>query len=80
MLAAWAYVREHPGCPILPVAEAVGPNGSRFYGYRTVHRAISAGLLTAARGPRGWYSLTAEEMTVHPNVPRAPFSNYVQRR
>jgi hypothetical protein len=80
MLAAWRYVQEHPGCPILPVAEAVGPHGSRKFGYRSVHRAISAGLIMAARDSRGRYSLTAEEVTVHPSVTRTPFSNYVQRR
>jgi hypothetical protein len=46
MQAAVSYVRSHPGCAILPVAVAVGPHGSTQYGYKTVHRAISAGLLT----------------------------------
>lgn len=40
-----AYVDAHPGCPILPVAEHVGPHGSRQFGYRTVHRCIDAGLV-----------------------------------
>ena len=56
MLAAVAYVARHPGCPKLPVAEAVGPHGSRNFGYRAVDRAIVAGLIDAAgTGP---YSLT----------------------
>lgn len=49
MLAAVAYVAAHPGCAILPVAEHVGPYGSRKYGYRTVHRAIDAGLISFTR-------------------------------
>lgn len=57
MEAAVAYVAEHPGCAILPVAEHVGPHGSRCYGYRTVHRCIAAGLLRAERGPRNAYAL-----------------------
>lgn len=43
------YVRQHPGCAILPVAREVGPSGSLKYGYRIVHRAIAAGLITATR-------------------------------
>jgi hypothetical protein len=49
MTLAAQYVARHPGCAILPVAEYVGPNGSRQYGYRTVHRAIEAGLIRAER-------------------------------
>lgn len=49
MQAAVDYVAAHPGCAILPVAEHVGPHGSRNYGYRTVHRAIKAGLIRATR-------------------------------
>ena len=58
MAAAIAYVRRNPGCAILPVAEYVGPNGSRKYGYRTVHRAIKRGLIRAAKLPTGKYALT----------------------
>ena len=58
MIAAAAFVRANPGCAILPVAEAIGPHGSRQYGYRTVHRAIRAGMIRATiKG--GVYSLTA---------------------
>jgi hypothetical protein len=45
MLAAAAYVASSPGCPKLPVARAVGPNGSTRFGYAIVDRAISAGLI-----------------------------------
>lgn len=58
MRQAAAYVRANPGCAILPVAEWVGPHGSRQYGYRTVHRAIKAGLIRATT-KNGIYSLTA---------------------
>jgi hypothetical protein len=51
-------VAAHPGCAILPVAEYVGPHGSRKYGYATVHRAIKAGLIRATRA-RGRYTLAA---------------------
>lgn len=58
MIQAAEFVRANPGCAILPVAEAVGPNGSRNYGYRTVHRAIRAGMIRATIS-NGRYSLTA---------------------
>ena len=57
MIAAVQYVTQHPGCSILPVAEAIGPNGSRRFGYAAVHRAIRAGLLNAKRS-HGRYALT----------------------
>lgn len=58
MFLAVDYVREHPGCSILPVAEYVGPHGSRRYGYAIVHRAIDAGLIYGEpTGPRGSYEL-----------------------
>lgn len=44
-----SIVAANPGTAILPVAEAVGPNGSRRYGYATVHRAIDAGLVRHCR-------------------------------
>lgn len=52
MRAAADYVAAHPGCPKLPVARAVGPHGSTQFGYRSVDRAIGAGLIVA-RGD-GW--------------------------
>lgn len=59
MLAARHFVAENPGCAILPVAVAVGPYGSRQYGYRTVHRAIRAGLISA-EWANGRYRLTTK--------------------
>lgn len=56
MEQAVMYVRNHPGCAILPVAEYVGPHGSRQFGYRVVHRAIKAGLIRATKA-NGRYSL-----------------------
>lgn len=63
MSAAAAYVRDNPGCAIRPVAEHVGPNGSLMYGYRSVHRAIRAGLIQAHRTKSGRYVLTLPEDT-----------------
>lgn len=57
MAEALEYVRRNPGTAILPVAEYVGPHGSRAYGYRTVHRCIRAGLIRADKGPRNAYAL-----------------------
>jgi hypothetical protein len=57
MARAVDYVRQNPGCRILPVAERVGPNGSRKFGYRAVHRAIRAGLIVATKDAHGRYSL-----------------------
>lgn len=60
MRAAANYVRRNSGCAILPVAEYVGPHGSRRYGYAIVDRAIRAGLIAAAVDPnhKGRYVLT----------------------
>ena len=57
MAAAVLYVHAHPGCPILPVAEDVGANGSRRYGYAVVHRAMAAGLIEATSGKGNAYAL-----------------------
>jgi len=57
MFAAAEYVAANPGCPILPVAEHIGPNGSRRYGYAAVHRAIKAGLIRAEAGEGNRYAL-----------------------
>lgn len=48
MRQAVEYVSRHGGAAPsrLSVARAVGPHGSTAYGYRTVNRAIRAGLLT----------------------------------
>jgi|OM-RGC.v1.032392763 hypothetical protein len=47
MADAVQYVFFNEGCPKLHVAEHVGPNGSRRFGYQTVDRAIKAGLINA---------------------------------
>ena len=62
MRAAVDYVRDNPGCAILPVAEAIGPYGSRRYGYAAVHRAIRAGLIQATRRPTGAYCLRVRSL------------------
>ncbi len=56
MIQARDYVMRNPGCAILPVAEHVGPNGSRGCGYAIVHRAIKADLIQAVR-VKGRYHL-----------------------
>lgn len=59
MQQAVYYVKHHPGCAILPVAKHVAPHGTGIaFGYRTVHRAIKAGLITAVR-KASRYELTA---------------------
>lgn len=57
MIDAANYVLRNQGCSMLDVAQYVGPNGSTNYGYRTVHRAIDAGLIVACdstNGRRKW--------------------------
>lgn len=53
MRDAVAYVAEHGPCCILPVARYVGPHGSTNYGYRTVWRAVDAGLIDVRRARKG---------------------------
>lgn len=53
MLEAADIVASMPGCPILPVARAIGPRGSLKYGYAAVHRAIKAGLICYDRDGKG---------------------------
>lgn len=57
MQQAVDYVAKNPGCAILPVAERVGPHGSRRCGYEIVHRAIRAGLIVAKRVHGSRYAL-----------------------
>jgi hypothetical protein len=54
MLAAAAYVASSPGCCKLPVAKAVGPNGSLRFGYAIVDRAMRAGLIEHRGKPDAW--------------------------
>lgn len=57
MAEALEVATDHPGITMQDLAEAVGPHGSRRYGYRIVHRAIAAGLLQIVERPekRGCY-------------------------
>jgi len=61
MQEAADFVNQNPGCSMLKVAEAIGPNGSRYYGYRAVHRALKAGLIRdrghEVGAPNGQYRL-----------------------
>jgi len=55
-------VGNNPGLSMLRAAEYVGPHGSRKFGYRTVHRAIQAGLVRRLPGARkGWFVLVPVE-------------------
>lgn len=46
---------QYPGRHVAWYAERVGPHGSLAFGYRTVYRAVSAGLVKLVRGERrGW--------------------------
>lgn len=49
-------VAANPGRTMLWYAERVGPNGSRRFGYASVHRAIKAGIVRGEVCPRnkGW--------------------------
>lgn len=60
MLAVTAYAAQHPGCPKIDPAYSVSPhpeaglNCGLPYGYRSVDRAIRAGLISARKLPRRW--------------------------
>lgn len=58
MQDALRYIANHPGTAILPVAEYVGPNGSRKYGYATVHRLLKTDLVVNLSSRHGRYELT----------------------
>jgi hypothetical protein len=61
MMDVLDIVARYPGCPKIVPARAVGPNGSLNFGYRTVDRVISAGLVKATAIGRGYQlHLTAE--------------------
>lgn len=62
MQAAVDYVRENPGCAILPVAREVGPNGSTRFGYEAVWRSIRAGLIQVRRRSNGAYCLRVRSL------------------
>ena len=50
-------VRLYPGRPKIFYARKVGPRGSLFYGYRSVNRAIKAGLVQARQIHGSLYEL-----------------------
>jgi hypothetical protein len=54
MREAVLVVAAFPGCTKLTVADSVGPHGSHQFGYRTVDRAIAAGLLDANLTSKGY--------------------------
>lgn len=60
MSAVASFVAANPGLAMLAAARAVGPNGSLNYGYRTVHRAIKAGLVRADRTAAATYLYPVE--------------------
>lgn len=74
MAEAARYVQAHPGCTKLRVAEHVAPTGvpggspGIGYGYRTVDRAIRAGLIRAEAHPDHpcWYALYAASTHLNP--------------
>ena len=49
MLQVQAFVEANPGLPMIAAARHVAPRGSLKFGYRTVHRAVAAGLVRAER-------------------------------
>lgn len=73
MMDVLEIVARYPGCPKIVPARACGPNGSLNFGYRTVDRAISAGLVTATPVGRGYQlELTTEgQLTLDSGTGRA---------
>lgn len=57
MIDVAAYVARHPGCPKLHAARYVMPGRGLQYGYRSVNRAINAGLVRAENIHRSRYAL-----------------------
>ena len=57
MKAAVEYVSANPGCPKLPCARAIGPNGSTKFGYAAIDRAMRAGLIEDRATGRSAYAL-----------------------
>lgn len=59
MAAVARYVAINPGCVAMRAAEWVAPHGTGIgFGYRTVWRAVAAGLVCVEPGPRkGTYAL-----------------------
>lgn len=59
MWQAYNFVRCNPDCSKYAASKAIGPNGSRFYGWRALQRAIHAGLILAVQTDRGTFKLRA---------------------
>lgn len=59
-----SLVLSTPGKCMLFYASRIGPHGSRFYGYRTIHRALKAGVISRQPGPRaGTYTLLIQQLS-----------------
>lgn len=54
MMAAYEYVKAHPGCTKYEASKAIGPHGSNFYGWRAVNRAIAANMIIAVKRGNKW--------------------------
>lgn len=60
MQEARDYAARWPGCSMHELSKAVGPHGSAGYGWRTVQRALRAGMLTTRQdAPGGRHHLYA---------------------
>lgn len=57
MRAAAREVAANPGTRKMPVADAIGPHGSRKFGYAAVSRAMKAGLIEDRGGDSRGYRL-----------------------
>lgn len=56
------FVKAHPGCVMIEAVRHVMPRGSTMFGYRSVWRAVDAGLIVAKPGARkGTYRLSIPE-------------------
>lgn len=64
MREATEYVAAHPGEPKIRAATHVAPYGKGIgFGYKSVDRAIKAGLIEAYQYPSGQYALYASGQT-----------------
>lgn len=64
MIEATRHAASNPGCPILTIAEEIGPYGSRRFGYAAVHRAAKAGLIRLDKRTRFKYACYVTEKGV----------------
>ena len=63
-IQAYEFIRENPGCSILPVARCIAPNQRLSRGYDPVHRLIETGWIVARKGRGNRYRLS-----IAPEVP-----------